>query len=100
MEDVALWVQVEGFPDAEEQEGAVGVVRCRLGGCVEQPASGEDGNEEAMLCDMEMHVLLLRILRRRTFLLHGCYPFQFLCVCAARLDVGIAFLHDAEEALV
>lgn len=97
MKGVLLRMQLEGFPDAEQQEGPIVVVQGILRRCILQLASAKDGDEEALLVEVNIDVSLLNVFRSRTFLLLSGEMFQLLGISATYLDVGITLLHDAKN---
>ena len=100
MEGVLLLMQLEGFPDAKQQEGPVVVVRCILRRCILQLVFAEDGDEEALLVEVNIDVSLLHIFRCRTFLLLSGKYLQLSGIATADLDVGITLLHDAKDVAI
>lgn len=97
MKGVLLRMQLEGFPDAEQQEGPIVVVRGILRRCILQLASAKDGDEEALLVEVNIDVSLLNVFRSRTFLLLSGKTLQLLGIGATYLDVGITLLRDVKD---
>ena len=97
MKGVLLRMQLEGFPDAEQQEGPIVVVRGILRRCILQLASAKDSDEKALLVEVNIDVSLLNVFRSRTFLLLSGKTLQLLGISATYLDVGITLLHDAKD---
>lgn len=100
MQDVALHIQLEGFPDAKKEEYAVVVVVCRLRCGIEEFRSAEDGNEELLRCKTNVCVALLHVFRKQTPCLLCGKVFQLQGIGRADLYIGIILLHCAQEVLV
>ena len=88
------------LPDAKQEEGAVAVVVRCLRACIQQFAATEHAGEETLVLNTDIGVALLGILRDGTLLLHGNEMLQLLGIRTAHLHVGVALLHNTQDALV